>query len=81
MQQRCIPSLIVYWLLAFGKRQHISRHKEIYYFDRKARQSLRQYAGSLPLKRMSDLLDTYLVMCDGIVITVGHRYQRILRTS
>jgi hypothetical protein len=81
MQQRCIPSLIVLWLLAFGNRQHLSGHKEIYYLDKKARLRLRQYAGSLPLKRMSDLLDAYLVMRDGVVITVGHRYQKVIRTS
>ena len=35
--------------------------------------------GKQPVQKMSAYLDAYLVEVDGYVITVGHRYQRIIK--
>ena len=72
-QQRTIPPLIVDWLMDYG---HVTRHKggDVYHFDKAARRTLRSRIGSLPYKRLADLLDAYVVISDdGEVITVGKR--------
>jgi len=80
MQQRAIPPLIVDWLMAYGATEYDHHGAEIHYFDKKARRQLERDFGGLIVRRLDDLLDTYLVVgTDGGVITVGHREQRINR--
>ncbi len=68
MRQRGIPAAVVDDLLAYGRSEHDHRGGTIVYFDRNAR----AYAG-----RNSR---AYLVIGqDGAVVTVGHRYRRIVR--
>ncbi len=78
MQQRCIPALILHWLIAYGRKQKIQSGTEIIYFDKVSRHELRAYAGRLALKRLADFLDAYLIVRNEVVITAGHRYQRIV---
>lgn len=78
MQQRGIPSPVVDWLLAFGAIDH-QRGAELYYFDKRARQALQQHVSERLLRRYAKALDAYVV-CEGSqVITVGHRYRRVVR--
>jgi len=80
MQQRGIPPLILDWLMAYGVTEHDHNGAEIHYFDKKAKRQMERDFGSQILRRLDDLLDTYLVVgVDGVVITVGHRTQRINR--
>jgi len=78
MQQRGIPERVLDWLLAFGAVDH-PRGAEVYFFDRKARRALARHVGDAQLVRYDKALDAYAVCTDGQVITVGHRYQRIVR--
>ena len=79
-QQRGIPSLIVEWLLGFGRELHDGRGGILFFFDKKARRQLERCVGRAPVRRMSDYLDTYAVVnTRGTLITVGHRHGRFRR--
>lgn len=72
-QQRTIPPLIVDWLRDYGR---VTRHRgaDVYYFDKATRKTLRSRIGSVPYKRLADLLDVYVVISDdGKVITACKR--------
>ncbi len=78
--QRAIPPLAIQWLLDYGRRFH-SGGAEIVFFDKPGRRRLARDVGSLPLRRLGSLLDTYVVVADGEIITVGHRTRRVRRPS
>ncbi|MGE5525280.1 MAG: DUF4258 domain-containing protein [Rhodospirillaceae bacterium] len=68
MRQRGIPDAVVADLLAYGRAEHDHRGGTIVYFDREARAYTRRNSRA------------YLVLAgDGSVVTVGHRYRRIVR--
>jgi len=76
-QQRAIPPIILNWLLSYGC---VSRHNgaDVYYFDKKSRKRIRSDIGSLPYRRMEDLLNAYAVVSNnGSIVTVGKRYKRL----
>ncbi len=75
-QQRGIPPLVVDLLLEFGCREHDHAGAEIVYFDRRAKKRIESYVGGL-ISKLSEHLDSYAVLADGIVITVGTRFKRI----
>lgn len=75
-QQRGIPPLVVDLLLKFGHREHDHRGAEIVYFDRRSKKRIESYAGGL-ISKLSEHLDSYAVVADGEVITVGTRFKRI----
>lgn len=75
-QQRGIPQLILDLLLEFGAREHDARGAEIVFFDRRARKHVESYAGRL-FSKLNEHLDTYAVVSDGKVVTVGPRHKRI----
>ena len=60
-QQRGIPPLVVDLLLQFGCREHDHTGAEIVYFDRRSKKRLESYA----------------VLADGEIVTVGARFKRI----
>ena len=78
MQQRGIPTDRVERLLDFGREVHDRRGAVIVYFDRASRRRAeRAHAASRDeLDRMAGV---YLVIADGVVATVGHRYRRVRR--
>ena len=78
MQQRCIPPLVVTWLLEFGKMRYDHRGGIIYYFDSQSRRNLERVVGSRVVARLSDYLNTYAVSSasDDALVTVGHRRKR-----
>lgn len=80
-QQRGIPLLIVEWLVRYGAVRHDKHGARVCYFDRRSRKTLARQVGEEVIGRMGKLLDTYAVLSgDDVVITVGHRTQRIRRS-
>lgn len=75
-QQRGIPPLVVDLLLQFGCREHDHSGAEIVYFDRRSKKRLESYAGGL-IGKLSEHLDSYAVLADGEIVTVGARFKRI----
>lgn len=75
-QQRGIPQLVVDLLLKFGHREHDHHGAEIVYFDRRSRKQLDSYAGGI-ISKMSEHLDSYAVVSNGEILTVGIRYKKI----
>jgi len=76
-QQRCIPPLIIHWLCQYGKRKRNRNGTMLYYFDRKSLRLIASDAGRIVIRRLSSLMDAYLVIAGNQIITVGHRYKRI----
>ncbi|MFS0756518.1 hypothetical protein ABC383_17725 [Noviherbaspirillum sp. 1P10PC] len=77
-QQRGIPPIVVDLLLQFGQREHDHAGAEILYFDRRSKKRVASYAGAL-FSKLSEHLDSYAVVADGQIVTVGIRYNRINR--
>jgi hypothetical protein len=76
-QQRCIPPLIIHWLCQYGTRRRNRNGTMLYYFDRKSLRLIASDVGRIVIRRLSGLMDAYLVIADNQIITVGHRYKRI----
>ncbi len=79
LQQRGIPPAVVERLLDFGRETYDHRGGTILFFDHQARKTLRRVESDA-FRQIESHLDTYLVLGeDGVVVTVGHRTQRINR--
>jgi hypothetical protein len=76
-QQLCIPPLIIHWLCQYATRKRNRNGTILYYFDRKSLRLIASDAGRVVIRRLSSLLDAYLVIAGNQFITVGHRYKRI----
>ncbi|MBN8518570.1 MAG: hypothetical protein J5X22_12060 [Candidatus Accumulibacter sp.] len=80
LQQRGIPANVVENLLAFGRHAYDHWGGTILFFDHKARNQLRRQIANESYKQIESHLDTYAVLgADGVIVTVGHRTQRINR--
>ena len=77
-QQRGISPLVVDLLFQFGKREHDHAGAEIVFFDRRAKKEVESYTGG-SIGKLSEQMDSYAVVSDGYVITVGMRYKKINR--
>lgn len=78
-QQRAIPPMMIDLLLQFGKSESAGAGVAKLFFDRKSRKRVAAYAGPLA-SLLDDHLDLYVVVGqDMLVITVGHRHERIRR--
>jgi hypothetical protein len=78
MQQRGIPRRVVDWLAAYGAVDY-QHGSELYYFNQRSRRALERDLGHRLVRRHEKALDAYMVCARGLVATVGHRYQRIVR--
>lgn len=76
-QQRCIPPLIIHWLCQYGSRTRSSSGTILCYFDRKSVRLLTSDVGHIVIRRLSSLMDAYLVISGNHILTVGHRYKRV----
>ncbi len=76
-QQRCIPPLIIHWLCQYGSRKRNSNGTIICYFDRKSMRLIASDVGQVVIRRLSGLMDAYLIITGDQILTVGHRYKRI----
>lgn len=72
MQQRCVPPLIVEWLLRYGAEDRGHHGAVRRYFDKKARKALAREVGTRAVALLSPILNTYVVESgdNGSVITV-----------
>ena len=77
-QQRGVSPFVVDMLLRFGRRQHDHRGAEIVFFDRRAKKEVESYTGG-SIGKLSEQMDSYAVVSDGCVITVGVRHKKINR--
>lgn len=75
-QQRGIPPIVVDLLFQFGQRAHDHRGGEVIYFDKQSRKKIETYAGGL-LGKLNQHLDSYAVVADGKIITLGIRRKKI----
>jgi hypothetical protein len=79
MQQRGIRAQALEALLDFGRTAHVDRGCEIVFFDKAARARMVRRSPAVA-KEAQRLRRTYAILGgEGMVITVGHRYRRILR--
>jgi DNA-binding TFAR19-related protein (PDSD5 family) len=79
MQQRGIRPEMLEALLDYGREVHVAGGRDLVYFDKRARARLAK-AGLVRDAQAERLCKSYAVLSsDGLVITVGHRYRRILR--
>ncbi len=76
-QQRCIPPLIIHWLCQYGSRKRNNNGTIVCYFDRKSTRLISSDVGNIIIRRLSGLMDAYLVIAGDQILTVGHRYKRI----
>lgn len=77
-QQRGVSPFVVDLLMRFGRREHDHAGAEVVYFDRRAKREVESYTGGV-LGKLSEHMDSYAVVSDGCVVTVGVRYKRINR--
>jgi len=77
-QQRGVSSLVIDLLLRFGRREHDNAGAEVVFFDRRAKKDVQSYTGG-SLGKLSEQMDSYVVVADGCVITAGVRYKKIVR--
>lgn len=80
-QQRGIPPLIESWLSLYGEAQHDGHGGICRYFSKNSLRKMEHDFGRVPLRRLSDFFDCYLVEASdsGATITVGHRFSKIHR--
>ncbi len=76
-QQRCIPPLIIHWLCQYGSRKRSNNGTILCYFDKKSLRLISSDVGGVIIRRLSGLLNAYLVIAGNNIITVGHRYKQI----
>lgn len=74
-QQRAIPPLIIEWLCKYGCRLQGMNGTTVCFFDRESRRCLASEVGHVVVRRLSDMLDTYLVLSGDSIVTIGHRYK------
>ncbi len=80
MQQRGIKPYTVEMLFRCGAKEHDHRGGAILYFDKRARQRLREQYGVEKINKFEPQLDAYAVIAEnGAIVTVGHRTKRINR--
>ena len=74
MRQRSIPTLIVDWLMDYGKREFDKNGAQVLFFSKDSIRKLEREMGYPVVRRLSEFFNAYLVMTpDGAVITVGYR--------
>ena len=80
MQQRGIRFEDLEALLDFGREIPAGRGRDLVFFDKRARARLARANPVVAAAEADRISRSYaIVASDGVVITVGHRYQRIPR--
>lgn len=77
-QQRCIPPLIIEWLLQYGDERHDSHGCLIRFFSKSGKKCLAKDVGKTVVGLLGRYMNSYLIEdLDGTVVTVGKRYKHI----
>jgi len=80
MQQRGISRQAVNYVLAYGRVSHDHHGGCVLWLDKRSRARLGQEEGQQVLRELDKHLNAYVVTdTGGMVMTVGHRYRRIMR--
>jgi hypothetical protein len=80
MQQRGINLQAIDYVLAYGREVHNHHGGCIIWLDKRCRQRIAQKEGDAVVRNLHKHLNVYVIVnSDGKVITVGHRYRRIVR--
>ena len=75
LQQRTIPPLIIEWLCKYGSRLQGMNGTTVCFFDRDSRRCLASEVGQIVIRRLSDMMDAYVVLSGDNIVSVGHRYK------
>lgn len=78
MQQRGIPPSAIERVLSHGSERHDHHGGVVVTLDKAARQRLRR-SGQVRDTELERLAGVYVVVAEGRVVTVGHRYRRLRR--
>lgn len=79
-KQRGIPRFIDELLDRYGHVEYDGRGARVIFFDRKSRRDMERDMGREPVRKLAEWDNAYKVVGkDGLVITLGRRYQRIHR--
>ena len=80
MQQRGISLQAIDYVLTYGRVSHDHRGSRIIWLDKRSKARIGQKEGRRVLRELDKHLNAYVVLdSDGLVVTVGHRYRRIIR--
>jgi len=71
------PMNIVLTEYPYGSRRRSNNGTILCYFDKKSLRLISSDVGRVVIRRLSGLLNAYLVIAGNNIITVGHRYKRI----
>jgi hypothetical protein len=76
-QQRGIPIYVIDTLINYGKVNHDHHGAEILTFPKAVRQKLRNALPKSKYIALESHFGCYAVISEGIIVTVGHRTQRL----
>lgn len=76
-QQRGIPAYVIDTLIHYGKVNHDHHGAEILTFPKAVRQRLRNTLPKSKYVALESHFDCYAVVSEGVVVTVGHRTNRM----
>jgi hypothetical protein len=76
-QQRGIPGYVIDSLINYGKINHGHHGAEILTFPKAVRQKLRNVLPKSKYIALESHFDCYAVISEGVIVTVGHRTQRL----
>jgi len=78
-QRRCIDSLIIDYLIEFGKTIHCGGGCTKYFFDNAARKRVKGSTNKSLYAKIEKKLHSFLVIdeCSCEVVTVGHQFKKI----
>jgi hypothetical protein len=80
MQQRSISREAVDYVLAYGRVSHDNHGGRVIWLDKRCKARIGKEEGRQVVRQLDKHLNAYVVTdSDGAVVTVGHRYRRIIR--
>jgi hypothetical protein len=80
MQQRGISREAVDYVLAYGRVSYDHHGGRVVWLDKRSKAQISQAEGERVVRELDKHLNAYVVLdSDGSVVTVGHRYRRIMR--
>lgn len=75
--QCSIPPLIIDWLCKYGRRLHGMNGTTVCFFDNDSRHNLASEVGHVVVRRLADMMDSYLVLSGNSIVNIGHRYKPV----
>ena len=80
MQQRGIPRQAIDYVLTYGRVSHDHHGGCVIWLDKRSKARIGQEEGQQVVRQLDKHLNAYVVTdSNGTVVTVGHRYRRVIR--